>query len=98
LEVREMKLKDSYVSAARRGLDIGAQDFLLGRLNAIPEHEAGRAGYYKPMELKAFTLGYVAACCAEYQEDYRAGKRDLLARAIREGVFIHPNYYEMNII
>ena len=93
-----MKLKDSQVSAARRGLEYGAQDFLLGRFDAVPEHEAGRAGYYKAGEQKAFILGYQAAHCKEWQAQYIEGRRDLLGRAIAEGVFIYAEYLERNIM
>lgn len=92
-----MKLRDSQVSAARRGLEIGAEDFMLGRDDANPEHEAGRAGYYKPGEQKAFITGYKAAHCPEWQSDYKEGKRDLLGRAIREGVFEYAGYCENNV-
>ena len=93
-----MKLKDSQVSAARRGLEYGAQDFLIGRFDAVPEHEAGRAGYYKAGEQKAFVTGYKAAHCQEWQAQYIEGRRDLLGRAIKEDIFVYSEYTEKNIM
>ena len=92
-----MRLRDTQISSARRGLEYGAQDFLLGKSDAVPEHEASRAGYYKPQEIKAFVTGYNAARCKEWQEDYKEGKRDLLAKAIDAGVFTYPGYVALNL-
>lgn len=94
---KPMKLKDNLVGAAKRGIEIGASNFMLGRKDANPEHEAGRAGYYKTSEQKAFQTGYRAAHKPEWQEEYKEGKKDLFHRAIEEGHFDYPDYEPRNL-
>ena len=96
-KIKPFKLKDNLVGAAQRGIEYGAQNFMLGRKDANPEHESGRAGYYKPHESKAFQIGYKAAHKQEWQDEYKEGKKDLLHRAILEGHFDYPGYEPRNL-